>query len=86
VKVAGGGGNLVISQSTVDGVVDISGVNGFIAIINNESKGALGRVRVVNNVLQPLDATSTVGLNISSNQVATDATVSDNSGTVEKNV
>ena len=41
---------------------------------------------MVNNVLQPLDATSTVGLNISSNQVATDATVSGNKGRVEKNV
>jgi hypothetical protein len=81
-----GGGNLVILQSRVSGVVDISGVNGFIAVINNESPGALGRLRVVNNDLQPLDPTSTVGLNISSNQVAADATVSGNKGKVEKNV
>jgi hypothetical protein len=87
VSIQGGGGNLVISESTVQGVVDISGVNGFIALINNDdSAGALGRVRVLNNVLQPLDATSTVGLNISSNHVATDATVSGNKGSVEKNV
>jgi hypothetical protein len=82
----GGGGVLVIQGSTVRGVVDVSGVNGFIAIIDNQSAGALGRLRVVNNVLQPLDATSTVGLNISSNLVATDATVSGNKGRVEKNV
>ena len=80
------GGDLVIQGSTVRGVVDVSGVKGFIAIINNESPGALGRVRVVNNDLRRLDATSTVGLNISSNQVATDATVSGNKGKVEKNV
>jgi hypothetical protein len=71
-----GGGDLVILQSRVSGVVDISGVKGFIAVINNESPGALGRLRVVNNDLRPLDPTSTVGLNISSNQVAADATVS----------
>jgi hypothetical protein len=86
VRIEGGGGNLVIQSSTVRGVVDVSGVNGFIAIINNESPGALGRMRVRNNVLQPLDPTSTVGLNISSNQVATDATVSGNRGSVAKNV
>jgi hypothetical protein len=86
VIIRGGGGNLVIQSSTVRGDVDISGVHGFIAIISNESPGALGRMRVVNNVLQPLDPTSTVGLNISSNQVGTDATVSGNRGRVEKNV
>jgi hypothetical protein len=90
VIIRGGGGNLVIAESTVRGVVDVSGVNGFIAIINNDStqdpRNALGRVRVVNNVLQPLDPTSTVGLNISSNTVRTDATVSGNTGRVDKNV
>ena len=50
VIIRGGGGNLVIATSTVRGVVDVSGVNGFIAIINNESAGALGHVRVANNV------------------------------------
>ena len=86
VSIAGGGGNLVIQSSTVRGVVDISGVKGFIAIINNESQGALGHVRVVNNTVQASDRSSTVGLNISSNQVLTDAEVSGNTGKVDKNV
>jgi hypothetical protein len=86
VIIRGGGGDLVILTSTVRGVVDISGVHGFIAIINNESPGALGKLSVVNNVVRALDSTSTVGLNISSNQIRTDATVSFNAGPVEKNV
>ncbi len=86
VIIRGGGGDLLILGSTVRGAVDVSGVNGFIAIVNNESQGALGRMRVVNNVLQPSDSTSTVGLNISANQVGTDATVSGNGGQVDKYV
>ena len=86
VRVVGGGGDLTIHQSTVRGAVDVAGVNGFIAIINNESPGALGRVRVVGNVLRTSDPTSTVGLNISANQIRTDAEVSLNRGQVEKNV
>jgi hypothetical protein len=86
VIVRGGGGDLTILTSTVRGVVDVSDVNGFIAVINNDSPGALGRLRVVNNTLKRLDPTSTVGLNVSSNQVRTNATVSANKGRVDKNV
>ena len=86
VRIVGGGGDLVIQSSTVHGVIDISGVNGFIAIIDNASPHALGRLRVVNNAVRASDPTSTVGINISSNQVLTDAEVSGNTGAVDKNV
>jgi hypothetical protein len=81
VTVNGGGGNLVIQDSAVRGAVDVTGVNGFIAIISNDD---LGRVRVVDNMLQRLDPSSTVGLNITDNEVRTDADVSRNHGQVEK--
>jgi hypothetical protein len=81
-----GGGEVTIASSTVAGVVDVSGVNGFIAIIDNGSPGALGRIRVVDNILKRLDRFSTVGLNIASNQVQTDAEVSRNKGQVDKMV
>jgi hypothetical protein len=81
-----GGGDLVINQSRVSGAVDISGIKGFIAIINNDSAGALGVLRVIGNDLRPSDPTSTVGLNLSANQIAGDATVSNNKGKGEKNV
>jgi hypothetical protein len=84
VRVVGGGGDLVILQSTVRGAVDVGGVNGFIAIINNDFPGALGRLRVVGNVVQPSDPTSTVGLNIAVNQIRTDAEVSLNRGQAQK--
>jgi hypothetical protein len=84
VRVVDGGGVLVLQQSTVRGTIDVAGVNGFIAIINNESPGALGRLRVVDNVLQSADPTSTFGLNITANQIRKHAEVSRNTGQVVK--
>jgi hypothetical protein len=63
-------------------------VNGFIAIINNDSPDALGRLRVVNNAVRPLtpDPSDTVGLNIAANHILTAAEVSGTTGTVIKQV
>jgi hypothetical protein len=81
-----GGGFPQILSSTVYGVVDVSGMNGSIAIISNNSADALGHLRVVNNAVRPADPDSTVGLFIADNEVQADAEVSGNTGTVGKSV